>query len=112
MFSCFRLDNSWLLWLLGFSAIIPASVMGQSQDSDRVLADIKSSLLEYALDNKAFVSATSWISGSGSMEEELLVYNRLRLEQLRFQTFDYGKGDSGARLYKFGTLNKASGFGS
>ncbi len=112
MFSCFRLDNSWLLWLLGFSAIIPASVMGQSQDSDRVLADIKSSLLEYALDNKAFVSATSWISGSGSIEEELLVYNRLRLEQLRFQTFDYGKGDSGARLYKLGTLNKDRGFGS
>ena len=112
MFSCFRLCNSWVLWLLVSLAAIPGYVAGQSQDSDRVLSDIKSSLLEYALDNKAFVSATSWISGSGSLEEELLVYNRLRLEELRFQTFDYGKGDSGARLYKFGTLNKVRRFGS
>jgi hypothetical protein len=69
MFSCFRLCNSWVPWLLVSLASIPGCVAGQSQDSNRVLADIKSSLLEYALDNKAFVSATSWISGSGSLEE-------------------------------------------
>ena len=82
MFSCFRLCNFWVLWLLVSLAFIPGYVAGQSQDSERVLADIKSSLLEYALDNKAFVSATSWISGSGSLDEELLVYN---LSAMRFE---------------------------
>ena len=101
-----------LLWLLLSLCSYPLCVFGDSLDSERSLANIKSSLLEYALDNKAYVSANSWISGSGSIEEELLVYNRLDLEGLRFQTFDYGSGDRGARLYDLNEAEIPRGFGS
>ena len=82
------------LLLLGAAYISPAG-LANSGDSERVLANLKSSILEYALDNKAYISANSWISSSGAVEEELLVYNRLEFDKLRFQTFDYGKGDRG-----------------
>ena len=101
-----------LLWLLVSLCSYHLCVFGDSLDSERSLANIKSSLLEYALDNKAYVSANSWISGSGSIEEELLVYNRLDLEGLRFQTFDYGSGDRGARLYDLNEAEISRGFGS
>ena len=90
----------------------PLGVHADSQDNELILANIKSSLLEYALDNKAYVSANSWISGSGSIEEELLVFNRLDLEDLRFQTFDYGRGERGSRLYNVNDANISKGFGS
>jgi len=90
----------------------PLGVYADSQDNELILANIKSSLLEYALDNKAYVSANSWISGSGSIEEELLVFNRLDLEDLRFQTFDYGRGERGSRLYDVNEAKVSKGFGS
>ena len=88
----------------------PLGVYADSQDNELILANIKSSLLEYALDNKAYVSANSWISGSGSIEEELLVFNRLDLEDLRFQTFDYGRGERGSRLYDVNEARVSKGF--
>ena len=98
MLFCFRSRIFGLLWGITSLFSFPLAVYAESQDNERILANIKSSLLEYALDNKAYVSANSWISGSGSIEEELLVFNRLDLEDLRFQTFDYGRGERGSRL--------------
>ena len=92
-----------MAFLLGFSV----ESLADSGESDRVLASLKSSILEYALDNKAHVSANSWISSSGAIKEELLVYNRLQLDKLRFQTFDYGKGDRGSRLFGVGSRTKS-----
>ena len=92
-----------MAFLLGYSV---ESIAADSGESDRVLASLKSSILEYALDNKAHVSANSWISSSGAIKEELLVYNRLQLDKLRFQTFDYGKGDRGSRLFGVGNRTK------
>ena len=100
------------MWGITSLCSYPLSVFADSQDNERILANIKSSLLEYALDNKAYVSANSWISGSGSIEEELLVFNRLDLEDLRFQTFDYGRGERGSRLYNVDEANVSKGFGS
>ena len=112
MLFCFRSMICRLL--LGITSLCsyPLIVFSDSQDNERILANIKSSLLEYALDNKAYVSANSWISGSGSIEEELLVFNRLDLEDLRFQTFDYGRGERGSRLYNVDEANVSKGFGS
>ena len=101
-----------LLWGLVSLCSYPLAVYADSQDNERILANIKSSLLEYALDNKAYVSANSWISGSGSIEEELLVFNRLDLEDLRFQTFDYGRGERGSRLYDVNDAKVSKSFGS
>ena len=101
-----------LLWGITSLCSFPLAVYAELQDNERILANIKSSLLEYALDNKAYVSANSWISGSGSIEEELLVFNRLDLEDLRFQTFDYGRGERGSRLYNVNDANISKGFGS
>lgn len=84
-----------------FTLSSEVSLAKGSANSERELADLKSSLLEYALDNKAYVSANSWISSSGSMKEELLVYSALKFDKLRFQTFDYGKGNRGSRLFGF-----------
>ena len=112
MFFCSRTRTYGLLWVLASLCSYPLGVFGDSIDSERSLANIKSSLLEYALDNKAYVAANSWISGSGSIEEELLVYNRLDLEELRFQTFDYGRGDRGSRIYDVNEANISRGFGS
>ena len=112
MLFCFRSRICRLLWAITSLCSYPLSVFSDSQDNERILANIKSSLLEYALDNKAYVSANSWISGSGSIEEELLVFNRLDLEDLRFQTFDYGRGERGSRLYNVDEANVSKGFGS
>ncbi len=112
MLFCFRSRICGLLWGIISLCSYPLAVYADSQDSERVLASIKSSLLEYALDNKAYVSANSWISGSGSIEEELLVFNRLDLEDLRFQTFDYGRGERGSRLYDVNEASVSKGFGS
>ena len=112
MLFCFRSRTCRLLWGITSLCSYPLSVFADSQDNERILANIKSSLLEYALDNKAYVSANSWISGSGSIEEELLVFNRLDLEDLRFQTFDYGRGERGSRLYNVDEANVSKGFGS
>ena len=115
MFFCSRTRTYRLLWVLISLCSYPLCLFGESLDSqrsERSLANIKSSLLEYALDNKAFVSANSWISGSGSIEEELLVYNRLNLEELRFQTFDYGRGDRGSRIYDLKVPKISRGFAS
>ena len=98
------------LLLLGAAYISPAG-LANSGDSERVLANLKSSILEYALDNKAYISANSWISSSGAVEEELLVYNRLEFDKLRFQTFDYGKGDRGSRLFGMDAPLKKKRFG-
>ena len=112
MLFCFRSKIFRLLWGITSLCSFPLAVYAESQDNERILANIKSSLLEYALDNKAYVSANSWISGSGSIEEELLVFNRLDLEDLRFQTFDYGRGERGSRLYNVNDANISKGFGS
>ena len=112
MLFCFRSRICRLLWGITSLCSYPLIVFSDSQDNERILANIKSSLLEYALDNKAYVSANSWISGSGSIEEELLVFNRLDLEDLRFQTFDYGRGERGSRLYNVDEANVSKGFGS
>ena len=112
MFFCSRTRTYGLLWVLTSLCSFPLGVFGDSIDGERSLANIKSSLLEYALDNKAYVAANSWISGSGSIEEELLVFNRLDLEDLRFQTFDYGRGERGSRLYNVDEANVSKGFGS
>ena len=112
MLFCFRSRIFRLLWGITSLCIFPLAVYAESQDNERILANIKSSLLEYALDNKAYVSANSWISGSGSIEEELLVFNRLDLEDLRFQTFDYGRGERGSRLYDVNEAKVSKGFGS
>ena len=112
MLFCFRSRIFRLLWGITSLCSFPLAVYAESQDNERILANIKSSLLEYALDNKAYVSANSWISGSGSIEEELLVFNRLDLEDLRFQTFDYGRGERGSRLYNVYDANISKGFGS
>ena len=112
MLFCFRSRIFRLLWGITSLCSFPLAVYAESQDNERILANIKSSLLEYALDNKAYVSANSWISGSGSIEEELLVFNRLDLEDLRFQTFDYGRGERGSRLYNVNDANISKGFGS
>ena len=112
MLFCFRSRIFRLLWGITSLCSFPLAVYAELQDNERILANIKSSLLEYALDNKAYVSANSWISGSGSIEEELLVFNRLDLEDLRFQTFDYGRGERGSRLYNFNDANISKGFGS
>ena len=112
MLFCFRSRIFRLLWGLVSLCSYPLAVYADSQDNERILANIKSSLLEYALDNKAYVSANSWISGSGSIEEELLVFNRLDLEDLRFQTFDYGRGERGSRLYDVNDAKVSKGFGS
>ena len=112
MLFCFRSRIFRLLWGITSLFSFPLAVYAESQDNERILANIKSSLLEYALDNKAYVSANSWISGSGSIEEELLVFNRLDLEDLRFQTFDYGRGERGSRLYNVNDANISKGFGS
>ena len=112
MLFCFRSRVFRLLWGITSLCSYPLAVYAESQDNERILANIKSSLLEYALDNKAYVSANSWISGSGSIEEELLVFNRLDLEDLRFQTFDYGRGERGSRLYNVNGANISKGFGS
>ena len=112
MLFCFRSRIFRLLWGITSLCSFPLAVYAESQDNERILANIKSSLLEYALDNKAYVSANSWISGSGSIEEELLVFNRLDLEDLRFQTFDYGRGERGSRLYNVSDANISKGFGS
>ena len=112
MLFCFRSMICRLLWGITSLCSYPLIVFSDSQDNERILANIKSSLLEYALDNKAYVSANSWISGSGSIEEELLVFNRLDLEDLRFQTFDYGRGERGSRLYNVDEANVSKGFGS
>ena len=97
---------SFILWTACFSGY-SLEVLADSGESDRVLASLKSSILEYALDNKAHVSANSWISSSGAIKEELLVYNRLQLDKLHFQTFDYGKGDRGSRLFGVGNQTKS-----
>ena len=112
MLFCFRSRIFRLLWGLVSLCSYPLAVYADSQDNERILANIKSSLLEYALDNKAYVSANSWISGSGSIEEELLVFNRLDLEDLRFQTFDYGRGERGSRLYDVNDAKVSKSFGS
>ena len=112
MLFCFRSRIFRLLWGITSLCSFPLAVYAELQDNERILANIKSSLLEYALDNKAYVSANSWISGSGSIEEELLVFNRLDLEDLRFQTFDYGRGERGSRLYNVNDANISKGFGS
>ena len=112
MLFCFQSRVFRLLWGITCLCSFPLAVYAESQDNERILANIKSSLLEYALDNKAYVSANSWISGSGSIEEELLVFNRLDLEDLRFQTFDYGRGERGSRLYNVNDANISKGFGS
>ena len=112
MLFCFRSRIFRLLWGITSLCSFPLAVYAESQDNERILANIKSSLLEYALDNKAYVSANSWISGSGSIEEQLLVFNRLDLEDLRFQTFDYGRGERGSRLYNVSDANISKGFGS
>lgn len=103
-FSFFRFSMACLL-------CCPSAVIADSTDSDRVLASLKSSILEYALDNKAHIAANSWISSSGAVEEELLVYNRLQLDKLRFQTFDYGKGDRGSRLFGAKAQTQSKRFG-
>ena len=112
MLFCFRSRIFRLLWGITSLCSFPLAVYAELQDNERILANIKSSLLEYALDNKAYVSANSWISGSGSIEEELLVFNRLDLEDLRFQTFDYGRGERGSRLYNVNDASISKGFGS
>ena len=112
MLFCFRSRIFRLLWVITSLCSFPLVGYAESQDNERILANIKSSLLEYALDNKAYVSANSWISGSGSIEEELLVFNRLDLEDLRFQTFDYGRGERGSRLYNVNDASVSKGFGS
>ena len=112
MLFCFRSRIFRLLWGITSLCSFPLVGYAESQDNERILANIKSSLLEYALDNKAYVSANSWISGSGSIEEELLVFNRLDLEDLRFQTFDYGRGERGSRLYNVNDASVSKGFGS
>ena len=112
MLFCFRSRIFRLLWVITSLCSFPLAVYAELQDNERILANIKSSLLEYALDNKAYVSANSWISGSGSIEEQLLVFNRLDLEDLRFQTFDYGRGERGSRLYNVSDANISKGFGS
>lgn len=112
MLFCFRSRIFRLLWVITSLCSFPLAVYAELQDNERILANIKSSLLEYALDNKAYVSANSWISGSGSIEEELLVFNRLDLEDLRFQTFDYGRGERGSRLYNVNDASVSKGFGS
>ncbi len=101
---------SFLFSLTACLICSPLVLLADTQDSERVLASLKSSILEYALDNKAHIAANSWISSSGAVEEELLVYSRLKLNKLRFQTFDYGKGDRGSRLFGVKAPTKSKRF--